>query len=85
MLMRVSRTSVLLTMVVKEGMRVGYLRFPGGWYLREEKACCCRVGTQESSRFPKMAETLVYSRKYPKACVTGAQSSERRFEVKRGC
>lgn len=38
-----------------------------------EKACCGRVGTQESSRFPEMAETLVYSRKYPKACVTGAR------------
>ena len=44
-----------------------------------EKACCSRVGTQESSRFPEMAETLVYSRKYPKACVTGTQLSERRL------
>ena len=25
------------TMVVTEGTRVGYLRFPGGWYLREKK------------------------------------------------
>ena len=44
-----------------------------------EKACCSRVGIQESCRFPEMAETLVYSRKCPKACVTGARLSERRL------
>ena len=64
-----------------QGRRDGCLRwFHGGWDLRdEENPALIGVGIEESSRFPEVAKTLVYSRKYPKACVTGVQLSERRL------